>query len=202
MKIRKFYHDILCHQPISNICLGKPTGKKTKVAKRLAEKREKFLNSAWKLFSYGIKFTTLKVNSRFTHFFLVFFVGYGLFAIQSEYGWFWNPYEYHLPYPSNKVPERILNFYALETGYYLYSTVAVFFEPRMKDRNQMFVHHIFTSFLLVSSYLGNTTKFGVPIMLLHDVADPPMEMAKLCIYTGVDTVYDMMMPLVFMNVFV
>lgn len=145
----------------------------SKAAIALEDKREKFVNSAWKLISY------------------VFFVAIGLWAIQTEHHWFWDPYTYHLPYPEGKVPSRIITFYALETGYYIYSTFAVFFEPKMKDRAQMFVHHVFTTFLLVSSFVGNTTKFGVPIMLLHDVADPPMEFAKLCIYTGRDSVLDM-----------
>lgn len=83
---------------------------------------------------------------------------------------------------------KIVILYALEMGYYLFSTVAVFFEPKMKDRTQMFIHHIFTCFLIVSSYLGKITKFGVPIMLLHDVADPAMEFAKLCVYSGYKTV--------------
>lgn len=144
--------------------------KNSKAAIALEEKREKFLTSGWKLISY------------------VFFLAVGFWAIQTELYWFWDPYTYHLPYPEGKVPSRIMTFYALETGYYIYSTFAVFFEPKMKDRAQMFVHHIFTTFLLVSSYVGNTTKFGVPIMLLHDLADPPMEFAKLCIYTGYESV--------------
>jgi hypothetical protein len=32
------------------------------------------------------------------------------------------------------------------------------------------------------------TRFGVPIMLLHDIADPPMELAKLCLYSGYEMV--------------
>lgn len=147
--------------------------KSSQAAISLEDKREKFLTSGWKLLSY------------------VVFVAVGLWAIQTEHYWFWNPYSYHLPYPEGIVPSRIIKFYALETGYYIYSTVAVFFEPKMKDRNQLFVHHIFTTFLLVSSYLGNTTKFGVPIMLLHDVADPPMELAKLCLYSGYELVSTM-----------
>lgn len=115
-------------------------------------------------------------------------MAFGIWAIQPELYWFWDSYNYHVPYPSGKVPDRILNYYALETGYYIVSTFAIFFEPKMKDRTQMFVHHIFTTFLLVSSFVGNTTKFGVPIMLLHDVADPPLEFAKLCIYSGWETV--------------
>jgi len=119
----------------------------------------------------------------------VFFLAYGLTAIQSESDWFWNPYEYHLPYPNgNQVPLKLRNLYALEMGYYLFNTVAVFFEPKMKDRIQMFVHHVFTSFLIVTSYVMGTTKFGVPIMLLHDIADPFMELAKLSLYSGYSNV--------------
>lgn len=58
----------------------------------------------------------------------------------------------------------------------------------MKDRYQMLTHHIVTSILLASSYYFNVTKYGVPIMLLHDVADPLMEAAKMSLYAGAQRV--------------
>jgi hypothetical protein len=154
--------------PLSNRCLGPPAKKrKTKQARVLEAKREKFLTTAWKFLSY------------------TFFILFGIWAIQDEHYWFWDPYSYKEPYPNgNAVPSRTLKLYALETGHYLFNTVAVFFEPKMKDRTQMFIHHLFTSFLLLSSYAGQTTRFGVPIMLLHDIADPFMELAKLFLYSG------------------
>jgi ceramide synthetase len=91
-------------------------------------------------------------------------------------------------YRIERVREKIVYYYALETGYYVFSTFAVFFEPKMKDRGQLFIHHLFTSFLLISSWFGRMTRFGVPIMLLHDIADPPMELAKLCLYSGYEMV--------------
>ena len=33
---------------------------------------------------------------------------------------------------------------------------------------------------LISSYAGNVTKYGLAILILHDIADPLMEVAKMC----------------------
>jgi len=164
--------------------LGKPLAKMaSKQAIKLEATRDKFLSSSWKLFSYSL------------------FLALGIWSIQPELHWFWDSYNYHLPYASTnispEVPSRILSYYAAETGYYIYSTIALFWEPRTKDRGQMFVHHIFTTFLLVSSWVGGTTKFGVPIMLLHDIADPPLEFAKMCTYAGWEVVHNLIYIFIF-----
>lgn len=46
----------------------------------------------------------------------------------------------------------------------------------------MLLHHGVTLSLLVSSFIGNVTKYGLAILILHDIADPLMEIAKLCFY--------------------
>lgn len=169
------------------MCIGGPAkNQKTKAAKALEDKREKFLTSGWKLLSYSTQISA--DTAPLTIPLIAFFLAFGLWAIQTESHWFWDPYSYPLPYPGGQVPTRLISFYAMETGYYIFSCFAVFFEPKMKDRNQMFVHHLFTTFLLISSYVGNTTKFGVPIMLLHDLADPFLELSKLCLYSGYEFV--------------
>lgn len=58
----------------------------------------------------------------------------------------------------------------------------------MKDRTIMLFHHLFTFTLLILSYFDGYTKFGVAIMLLHDLSDPFMEAAKMFNYCGVKKV--------------
>lgn len=73
----------------------------------------------------------------------------------------------------------------MATAYYIYTSFAIFFEPKMKDRNEMLLHHFVTLSLLISSYAGNVVKYGLAILILHDIADPLMEVAKMCFYTNV-----------------
>lgn len=73
----------------------------------------------------------------------------------------------------------------MATAYYIYTSFAIFFEPKMKDRNEMMLHHVVTLSLLISSYMGNLVKYGLSILILHDIADPLMELAKICFYTNI-----------------
>ena len=73
-------------------------------------------------------------------------------------------------------------FYLGELGFYLEELGALYVEPKMRDRLQMFVHHIVTIFLICGSYMFGFWKVGLAIMLLHDISDPLMELAKLTLY--------------------
>lgn len=114
----------------------------------------------------------------------VFLVGFGLWAIQDQQNWFWSPLKYHDQFPRNEYPPAIAGLYKLEIAYYIFSGLEMFNEPRMKDFWAMFAHHLFTLILLVSSYKFGAVKYGTAIMLLHDVADPIMEIAKISLYLG------------------
>ena len=133
--------------------------------------KHKFSTSAWKLVSYS------------------FFVGYGIYALKNE-SWLWDPSSYHACFPNNSIPFLLRLYYNMATAYYIYTSFAIFFEPKMKDRNEMMVHHVVTLSLLISSYMANLVKYGLSILILHDIADPLMELAKICFYTNVKWVND------------
>lgn len=132
--------------------------------------KHKFNTSAWKFVSY------------------TFFVGYGIYALRNEQDWLWNPSSYHLCFPNNQIPFLLRLYYNMATAYYIYTSYAIFSEPKMKDRNEMMIHHAVTLSLLITSYLGNVTKYGLAILILHDIADPLMEIAKMFFYTGIKSV--------------
>lgn len=133
---------------------------------QVAKLRHKFLHSFWKCFTY------------------VAFVAYGMYAVSFETSWLWRPAEYHKVFLKGTIPPLLFWYYALETSYYVFSLGLLYYEPKMKDRPQMTLHHLVTIALLVTSYVGRMLKFGVPIMLLHDLADPFMELAKMFLYCG------------------
>ncbi len=116
---------------------------------------------------------------------LAFLIATAIWSIQSEHYWFWDSSKWHDPYPNDgTVPFGISRLYHFEIGYYLFSLVSLYFEPKMKDFWVMVTHHLFTLTLLISSYIYGATKYGTVIMLLHDIADPLMEAAKLSLYLG------------------
>ncbi|KAJ3088187.1 Ceramide synthase 5 [Phlyctochytrium bullatum] len=75
-------------------------------------------------------------------------------------------------------------YYQASFGSCAYMLVSIFLEPRQKDFPAMLTHHIFCSALVTASYFLGFHRIGSVILLLHDVADPLMEAAKLCVYTG------------------
>jgi len=131
----------------------------------------KFRTSAWKFISYA------------------FFVGYGAYALSSQMDWLLKPKEYQYCFPDNIIPSELRLYYVMAIAYYLYSCISITFEPKMKDRREMMIHHAVTLTLLVSSLMGNVVKYGLAILMLHDLADPWMEVAKISLYSGFKLVF-------------
>ncbi|PNH12629.1 ASC1-like protein 1 [Tetrabaena socialis] len=87
------------------------------------------------------------------------------------------------------VSRGLLLFYCAETGFYLQAVhfLAVH-EERRKDWLESMIHHVVTSGLLFYSYAVNFTRAGVVIILIHDVSDIFLEMAKLARYAKRDDI--------------
>jgi hypothetical protein len=132
--------------------------------------KHKFVTSAWKLVSYG------------------FFVGYGLYSLKDQTHWVFSPSDYPACFPDNIIPSALKLYYSMAISYYLYACISIAFEPKMKDRREMMVHHAVTLSLLFMSYTSNMVKYGLAILILHDLADPWMELAKICFYSQVQWV--------------
>lgn len=79
---------------------------------------------------------------------------------------------------------NVQRFYLFDLAYWLQTCLVLVNEPKLKDRNQMWAHHIVTILLIVFSYVCGVYRVGLIIMTLHDLADPWMEAAKLCLYQG------------------
>lgn len=87
--------------------------------------------------------------------------------------------------PLSHVPISVCFYYHLAMGSYIYATACLFIDPRMKDFHVMLGHHVVTLALLSGSYYYNgCVRIGMIVMVLHDVCDPFMELAKLCLYSN------------------
>lgn len=150
------------------------------VTKGMREKREKVKEACWKATVY------------------LFFISYGLYATSSK-PWFYDRMQFA---PTDKfcpldcteetwpqcshlsVPSDIRFYYVVELAYYIQAILALlFWETRRKDFAVMMMHHVVTVALITYSDVRHQERFGSMVFLLHDVADPPMEIAKLFNYS-------------------
>ncbi|GLC47300.1 hypothetical protein PLESTB_001742600 [Pleodorina starrii] len=138
-------------------------------------KLRKWNESCWKMTVY-IAFTAL-----------AFAVCWGeVWFTDSRYWWLGCT---RFPPCNLPVSRGVLLFYCAETGFYLQAIhfLAVY-EERRKDWLESMIHHIVTSGLLIYSYSVNFTRVGVVVILIHDVSDIFLELAKLARYADRDDV--------------
>lgn len=100
----------------------------------------------------------------------------GFFVLRYE-NWVFDMKE--LSKPLSSIPERFKFYYKYATSFYLVEIATIFFEPGKKDFYQMLLHHIVTLTLMALSYNKKIIKFGLAILLLHDVSDPLLELCKI-----------------------
>lgn len=116
---------------------------------------------------------------------------FSFYLFASTFGWFYvlwdKPYlkdTMHTlyNYPHHPVKSEEWWYYNIELGFYISLTFTQFVETKRKDFWQMFVHHIVTILLLALSWSCNFHRIGALVLAIHDVADVPMEGAKLAKY--------------------
>ncbi|KXS18068.1 longevity-assurance protein [Gonapodya prolifera JEL478] len=131
------------------------------------DNRHKFAVSLWRFTTYGsmavLGFLTLK-----------------------DEPWLWRTDQWFGNWPAEIFPmgQSLRNYYTCIAAHYLYSTYSHFTEPKLKDFWEMFVHHLVTLFLIGGSWAYGFHRVGVFVMILHDISDPFMELAKAANYMG------------------
>ena len=116
---------------------------------------------------------------QFVYYFFIFI--YGAYVLFDE-PWLYDVNHCWIGYPNFIVTNGIWWYYMLSLGFYWSMTITHFLETRRKDFYQMFFHHVLTILLLVFSYTCNFTRIGSLIVLVHDVADIPLQISKILIY--------------------
>jgi hypothetical protein len=79
-------------------------------------------------------------------------VGVACWALNDQWHWVFDIETYASIFRDNSIPWKLRVYYLIEIGYYIFGVFAMLFEPAMKDRLQMFTHHVFTLTLMLSSY--------------------------------------------------
>lgn len=93
-------------------------------------------------------------------------------------------------WPHNRMTFLFKLYYLLQAGCWLEQIIVLNIEEKRKDYYQMFSHHIITSCLVIGSYNFYFTRVGHTILLLMDVVDIFLSLAKVLKYCGIDGICD------------
>lgn len=111
---------------------------------------------------------------------------YGLFLAFSN-NWIQNIDSIWIDWPKQHVSNAIYLFYVIKGGFYWHDMILFakdFGHWPLAMRVQLFLHHASTIALIYISWMMNVVRFGVIVGLVHDITDPSLRTAKLCVYTA------------------
>ena len=139
----------------------------------IEKKKEKvrFAEQAW-IFLYSSAFWSLGMVY-YTHSFQLAQVTKSMvsqYLLYNSEQWF-NLHRLWTDWPNREMKGLAKWYYLVQFAFWLQQIMVVNIEERRKDYAQMFIHHIFTSALIFTSYGYHQTKVGNTILCLMDVVD-------------------------------
>lgn len=105
-------------------------------------------------------------------------------------------------WPDREITGLMKGYMLAQLGFWLQQLVVINIEERRKDHWQMFTHHIVTSVLIYASYRYGHTRVGNLILVLMDVSDLVLGIAKCLKYLGYHTICDVMFGVFMLSWFV
>lgn len=95
---------------------------------------------------------------------------FGLFILWDK-PWLWDINHCYYNYPYHPLSNDVWWYYMVSMAFYWSLSFSQYFDVKRKDFWQMFVHHIATIVLMSFSWVGNLTRIGSLVLLVHDCAD-------------------------------
>ena len=90
--------------------------------------------------------------------------------------------QYWENYPCQVLPNYLDDLYVIKLSYHVYEQIyAMGFQYNRRDFAEISLHHIFTIFLVLFSYMSNWLPYGSMIMLIHDITDTIVSIFKLTV---------------------
>ncbi|OXU26390.1 hypothetical protein TSAR_013424 [Trichomalopsis sarcophagae] len=114
---------------------------------------------------------------------------FGLFILWDK-PWLWNINHCYYNYPYHPLSNDVWWYYMVSMAFYWSLSFSQYFDVKRKDFWQMFVHHIATIVLMSFSWVGNLTRIGSLVLLVHDCADIFLEAAKMAKYANYQRLCD------------
>uniref|UniRef100_A0A6A7FUM3 Ceramide synthase 6-like n=1 Tax=Hirondellea gigas TaxID=1518452 RepID=A0A6A7FUM3_9CRUS len=123
----------------------------------------KFIECAWQFTYYSSAFV------------------FGVYVLYDK-SWLYDINSCWDDYPYSRLDSDVWWYYMISLGFYWSMTITHFIETKRKDFYQMFFHHLVTIALMVFSFTCNFVRMGSLILIIHDIADVPLQMSKMLIY--------------------
>ncbi|KAK3331254.1 TLC domain-containing protein [Apodospora peruviana] len=158
-----------------------PFAKSQRISK--AKDVTRFSEQAW-LFVYYCVFWTLGVY------------------IYCTSPYFLNLHELWTSWPSREMSGVMKAYFLAQLAFWMQQLLVINIEARRKDHWQMFTHHIATICLMYAAYRYGHTRVGNVILMLMDIGDLILPLAKCIKYLGYTTLCDYMFGLFMLSWFV
>lgn len=101
-----------------------------------------------------------------------------------------NPVDVWVGYPHIPLAGPLKFYYLTQCAFYLHQVLILNAEARRKDHWQMMTHHVITVALMFGSYSYHYTRVGCLVMMLMDLCDIFLPLAKMFRYLGFSTCCD------------
>ncbi|KAK8745850.1 hypothetical protein OTU49_000049 [Cherax quadricarinatus] len=117
----------------------------------------------------------------------IFFIGGWLIMYFKP--WVWNITLCWQNYPYHNVDADVWWYYMTVLTFFWASTISDIGQPRRisEGKLKIIVHHVLTVILMTFSWVCNFTRIGTLVLLVHECADIPLLLAKMCIYAKKQT---------------
>mmetsp|Transcript_4118 Transcript_4118/g.8905 ORF Transcript_4118/g.8905 Transcript_4118/m.8905 type:complete len:350 (-) Transcript_4118:187-1236(-) len=118
---------------------------------------------------------------------MIWYASYFVLGLRliSEQPWVWPSRFWWVDQPNNRaITQDVAFFYVCYAARYGAGLMTVFLETKRKDFMEMVIHHSVTVVLVYLSFQYGMVRVGCVIMVLLDVADVPLHIAKQCSYTN------------------
>ncbi|KAJ4466545.1 TLC domain-containing protein [Lentinula aciculospora] len=115
--------------------------------------------------------------------------GFGLYIYKNLPTKVLDPVDAWIGYPHIALAAPVKIYYLSQLAFYLHQMLILNAEARRKDHVQMMTHHVITVFLMWASYYYNLTRIGCLIMLLMDLCDIFLPLAKMLRYLNLPQIY-------------
>ncbi|KAG8891976.1 sphingosine N-acyltransferase lag1 [Tulasnella sp. 417] len=105
----------------------------------------------------------------------------------------WYPFKLDnlwIGYPHTPIPGPVKFYYLSQLAFWLNQVIVLNLEERRKDYHQMMTHHIITTTLMVMSYVNGFTRVGCLILVLFDLCDILLPLAKMFKYMSLEPLPD------------
>ncbi|KAJ3764121.1 TLC domain-containing protein [Lentinula raphanica] len=115
--------------------------------------------------------------------------GFGLYVHRNLPTKLLDPVAAWIGYPHVALAAPVKIYYLSQLAFYLHQMLILNAEARRNDHIQMMTHHVITVFLMWGSYYYNLTRIGCLVMLLMDLCDIFLPLAKMLRYLNLPQIY-------------